>query len=903
MEPQDGGGPPQSMDGMDGEFSRTATANAVAAAKVGWKGGTAWLRNWGPPVAFAVILPLLLNLFGGEQHPGSALLPAVYMASWKLRVQMYTHFYLMPLLCLLVYVLEVFFGSVSPETSDDWAANVGWQMLPMVAILSHYLLVVIASDVSKVKREAIDDWCQSVSAFLDRKCYQEMTWHPFLYAKAERVLLSIASVFKIIVAILQICMAAAILGAPQDLVKCQPEGQESQGGWKAYAWTMYGVLCFQDVVYHSAMYLSGNFGGRKAAIRKSFAEPALQPTYWEWYFIASYYPTQSIWLPITIECLRSIPVALARMRDKQEVYISNFLWIIDVAAGLFMLISDLTGHCNFPHNVIYRQLSLGFVWAVGIAEARWRKHKILSRADKPVEGRLYFPVGHHEIDCMHRKWLAGRQLPEQSGPIDLGGCPCGKCKGYYFAEGELELEREETKLDFNDPTLQTWVSYKRKTTLPGAWVRIDVHKKAGIKLARKPMGTALEGQFRVIYPLVDHGGCLKKWGDFNGRLFAAKRYKKDPEGGWDLEELDNLESEAEIRTMANRHNRMLKPYFQDCLMSEKAAEFGRAFNEIENLSVRKVDIMRACIMELDHDKTMPVLYLVERFLEDDAPFQKFNNNDYVPGNYSRINTPNMLSLFSYFKSDRTLLMCDVQGKKTKFTDMQFHSSDLLNDFDDLEDDHEEDVPEMRDWMHSDGGFVMMKRVLVGLYKQDALQALARKVWPEQTALLEEEVESWLEEPEFSKEIKALEKAAKIYSVYFQALNPVMQTGSIKGAAFIDRDQELVNAMKSGSWGATMDMDESSGTSKGGGRRRGRRPSTMVGKAIAWLTGSGGNGKGAKVTPVDDGRVLYDSSRSGNGTPPPGMHQLQSVSVVGARGQRAPARPRITSADSDDDPDH
>ena len=40
--------------------------------------------------------------------------------------------------------------------------------------------------------------------------------------------------------------------------------------------------------------------------------------------------------------------------------------------------------------------------------------------------------------------------------------------------------------------------------------------------------------------------------------------------------------------------------------------------------------------------------------------RKFNNNDFIPGQQAVQNTPNMLSLFSYFSTQKQLLMCDIQ---------------------------------------------------------------------------------------------------------------------------------------------------------------------------------------------------------------------------------------------------
>lgn len=75
-----------------------------------------------------------------------------------------------------------------------------------------------------------------------------------------------------------------------------------------------------------------------------------------------------------------------------------------------------------------------------------------------------------------------------------------------------------------------------------------------------------------------------------------------------------------------RYQRMIKAYFQDALMAEKAAEFGRDFNSTYRASARKVQIMRSVVLETGYDTLRPSLFVVERYLEDDAPFQKFNNN-------------------------------------------------------------------------------------------------------------------------------------------------------------------------------------------------------------------------------------------------------------------------------------
>jgi hypothetical protein len=145
--------------------------------------------------------------------------------------------------------------------------------------------------------------------------------------------------------------------------------------------------------------------------------------------------------------------------------------------------------------------------------------------------------------------------------------------------------------------------------MPAAWVCIEIPKKWGLKIAQKAMTTGLEGQFRVLHPLKDTKGVLAYFGDFGkGEKFAAKRYKKDPSGGYDqadIYDISSLASEAEVRAAKNRHVRLLKPYFQDCLMQEKAAEMGRSFNNVENLPVRKIEVLRACVVEINWEEELP----------------------------------------------------------------------------------------------------------------------------------------------------------------------------------------------------------------------------------------------------------------------------------------------------------
>ena len=130
--------------------------------------------------------------------------------------------------------------------------------------------------------------------------------------------------------------------------------------------------------------------------------------------------------------------------------------------------------------------------------------------------------------------------------------------------------------------------------MPGAWIVITAGKCAGIKMSPVPIGTALEGQFRVIHSLVDTKGCLRGFGEFDGNLFVAKRYKKDPDTGYELNtDSEHYDNEALRNAAHNRHQRLSEVYFKDTLMSEKAAEFARAFNEIKIL-VRSIQVKIMC---------------------------------------------------------------------------------------------------------------------------------------------------------------------------------------------------------------------------------------------------------------------------------------------------------------------
>jgi len=151
-------------------------------------------------------------------------------------------------------------------------------------------------------------------------------------------------------------------------------------------------------------------------------------------------------------------------------------------------------------------------------------------------------------------------------------------------------------------------------------------------MSPRPVGTALNGQFRIMHTLVDTKGCMSNFGEVFGRarsdMLVAKTYKTHPEDGYALADDVEFENIGARMTMHNRHQRMVTTYFQDVLILEKAAEFGRSFNAAikDKVPARKVDVLRSVVMEVGWEEDRPSMFIVEKYLDDDAPFQKFNNN-------------------------------------------------------------------------------------------------------------------------------------------------------------------------------------------------------------------------------------------------------------------------------------
>uniref|UniRef100_A0A7S0HCJ6 Alpha-type protein kinase domain-containing protein n=1 Tax=Hanusia phi TaxID=3032 RepID=A0A7S0HCJ6_9CRYP len=730
--------------------------------------------------AVAAATPALL----GRKFDGVAILPFLYVTTFRIR-KAFLFFWVFPLVCLAMFAVDkqLDVKNIDLQGAYNFIAPI------LVSVVLHYGGAYFASEWRVTSRAALDEFSESVSGFLDRKCYKEKSWPSLFYMKAERVLISFVCILKIILAVAFLVFFLLFNGIPSDLLGCGATDPKSESHLKIWLWAFYGIVCATEIMYHMALYMSNQIS---CAIGGSFTMAVLQPTYWQWFFIASYAPSKGLWIPILTESLRTCSVSFFRMQDKDDVLVSPLMSLIEFFHVLIVIALGKFSSCSYSDAMLYRELFLSCFFLYSMITFRYKKWRTWSKARKPVHARLYFPVHHKEIECYVRKWQKGINLPEGGGDVEFpDDHPAwkkmhGKPNVKYFPE--LSISRKESRPDWGSE-VPKFVTFERKTQMPGEWICVEIGTEAGILLDENEMDTGLKGQFRVLHPLVDCKGVLAYWGDFGaGKLFAAKRYKKDPAGGWDMAVPGDDATEAELSAARNRHVRLLKPYFQDCLMQEKAAEFGRAFNKVENLPVRKVELLRACVLEMEWESALPQLYLVEPFLDDNTPFRKFNNNEYVPGQQAVQNTPNMLSLFSYFHSDRQLLLCDVQGKKYKFTDPQFHSSEK----DSAEDDDYEEG-ELRDWLHSDGGIEMMKRVLVGLHEQKSLHALCNRVWPEKMREFNKEVEQWKEDPEFKKLLEQWEKEARLYRKYFANLNPVLDAG-VGGMA--DMEEELDEAMKS-----------------------------------------------------------------------------------------------------------
>jgi len=606
-------------------------------------------------LAVAASLPQLVG-----SGLGLSLLPVVYFLTFRVR-GIFAKFWAVPAVCAVLFLLEEGLSAAS----EPWRA--GPACLPMVvAVALHYMAVYFSVRLRASSRLALDSFADGVSSYLDEKCYKTKSLPKALYMKSERVLIAFSCTFKIVAAIAYIVFFFLFNGLPAEgLLGCQGS---QPAGFQGWMWALFIIFWATEIMYHMSLYLSGNIQSRVDA---SFAMPVLQPTYWQWYLIALYAPTHGLCVPLLLETIRTVVVSFLRMQDKEDTVLSPMLYTIEMVHALFILHGKIAGTCTYPDAMLFRQICVSGFYLYSMFKFRYKKWKTWSTACIPVDARVYLPVSHKEIKCFARKWQEGIEWPADGEVVKFpADHPIIKKFGTDVVVKYMEnchIARQESRVQFEDDGSQVTVAFNRKTLMPASWVCVEIPKKWGLKIAEKAMTTGLEGQFRVLHPLKDTKGVLSFFGDFGkAPLFAAKRYKKDPGGGYDqgdIGDISSLTNEAEIRAAKNRHVRLLKPYFQDCLMQEKAAEIGRCFNDVENLPVRKIEVLRACVLEIDWDKELPHIYLCEPFLDDNTPFRKFNNNDFIPGQQAVQNTPNMLSLFSYFSTNKQLLMCDIQGKK------------------------------------------------------------------------------------------------------------------------------------------------------------------------------------------------------------------------------------------------
>jgi hypothetical protein len=209
------------------------------------------------------------------------------------------------------------------------------------------------------------------------------------------------------------------------------------------------------------------------------------------------------------------------MGDHEDTLIGPLTFAVDLGLGVGMFVTTITRQCSFPPAIMYREIMLGVIWASGLVGKYIKKWRTWRRADLPVKARVYIPVGHREIDCACRNWLKHVQFDENGGSVQHTSAKLRGCPVTYYPEGKLVISRTETKLDFSDPTGETWVSYTRPTAVPGAWVCIEIDEDMGVKISPKTMGTNLEGQFRVVHPVVDVHGVLRMLGDFKGMRMSV----------------------------------------------------------------------------------------------------------------------------------------------------------------------------------------------------------------------------------------------------------------------------------------------------------------------------------------------------------------------------------------------
>jgi hypothetical protein len=153
------------------------------------------------------------------------------------------------------------------------------------------------------------------------------------------------------------------------------------------------------------------------------------------------------------------------MQDKEDTLVSPFMSVLDMLHGLVIVVMSFTsGACSFPIAMLHRQLASGCIFMMGHIQMRIKKYRTWSVAKKPLSARMYIPYSHKDIECHTHSWLKGVELPKGGGEIAISHPKWGMCKAFYMPE--LVLERTESRADFDDPTLQTFITYQRKSTMP-----------------------------------------------------------------------------------------------------------------------------------------------------------------------------------------------------------------------------------------------------------------------------------------------------------------------------------------------------------------------------------------------------------------------------------------------------
>jgi len=113
----------------------------------------------------------------------------------------------------------------------------------------------------------------------------------------------------------------------------------------------------------------------------------------------------------------------------------------------------------------------------------------------------------------------------------------------------------------------------------------------------------------------------------------------------------------------------LANYWSDVQVQAHAKVWAKRFNEHPR-APKKIDFLVAFVLHLI-DRGGTPLCGVERFVSGE--YEKWSNNwDFVD---DRRNTPHAFSHFTFEKSGRTLVVCDVQGVGDLYTDPQIHAID------------------------------------------------------------------------------------------------------------------------------------------------------------------------------------------------------------------------------------